>query len=187
MSDFKRSGGFGGRQSRGNFGGNRGGDFGKRRSEGNFRSGGNPSPIKFKTVCAECGEPCEVPFKPSGDRPVYCSNCFKNRENVRPDRAKSYPSNPSNQSNSNVGDQLRKLSEKVDQILEILLSITIEDDEYKEEDMENMTEEKASPVVKAAPKKNVVEKSSSMKSPAKKVSAVKSPAKKAPSKKGKKK
>lgn len=31
----------------------------------------------FKAVCAECGEECEVPFKPSGDRPVLCSICFK--------------------------------------------------------------------------------------------------------------
>jgi CxxC-x17-CxxC domain-containing protein len=23
-----------------------------------------------KAVCAECGKDCEVPFKPSGDRPV---------------------------------------------------------------------------------------------------------------------
>ena len=185
MSDFKRSGGFGGRQSRGNFGGNRGGDFGKRRSEGNFRSGGNPSPIKFKTVCAECGEPCEVPFKPSGDRPVYCSNCFKNRENVRPDRAKSYPSNPSNQSNSNVGDQLRKLSEKVDQILEILLSITIEDDE--DEDAESMAEEKMPPVIKSVPMKGAVEKSSAKKPAVKKSPVKKSSVKKSPVKKGKKK
>lgn len=29
-----------------------------------------------KAVCAECGQECEVPFKPSGDRPVYCRECF---------------------------------------------------------------------------------------------------------------
>lgn len=27
-------------------------------------------------VCAECGQEARVPFKPRGDRPVYCSNCF---------------------------------------------------------------------------------------------------------------
>ncbi|PIV69088.1 MAG: hypothetical protein COS08_05405, partial [Euryarchaeota archaeon CG01_land_8_20_14_3_00_38_12] len=25
-----------------------------------------------KATCADCGKECEVPFEPSGDRPVYC-------------------------------------------------------------------------------------------------------------------
>lgn len=29
-----------------------------------------------KAICADCGQECEVPFKPSGDRPVYCKECF---------------------------------------------------------------------------------------------------------------
>lgn len=28
-------------------------------------------------TCAECGESCEVPFKPTNDKPIYCSNCFE--------------------------------------------------------------------------------------------------------------
>jgi len=27
-------------------------------------------------VCAECGNEAMVPFRPRGDRPVYCSDCF---------------------------------------------------------------------------------------------------------------
>ncbi|MBR6030206.1 MAG: zinc-ribbon domain containing protein [Clostridia bacterium] len=27
-------------------------------------------------ICANCGKECKVPFVPSGDRPVYCSECF---------------------------------------------------------------------------------------------------------------
>lgn len=30
----------------------------------------------FDTTCAQCGQPAKVPFKPSEDRPVYCSECF---------------------------------------------------------------------------------------------------------------
>lgn len=33
----------------------------------------------FDAVCAECGRPCKVPFQPREDRPVYCSDCFRNR------------------------------------------------------------------------------------------------------------
>ena len=31
-----------------------------------------------KAVCADCKKECEVPFKPSEDRPVYCRECFAN-------------------------------------------------------------------------------------------------------------
>jgi len=27
-------------------------------------------------VCAQCGVDTMVPFRPSGERPVYCSDCF---------------------------------------------------------------------------------------------------------------
>lgn len=55
-------------------GGNGGGrpDF-KRKEWGNDR-GGNKS--MHSAVCSDCGNRCEVPFRPSGDKPVYCNNCF---------------------------------------------------------------------------------------------------------------
>ena len=30
----------------------------------------------FTCVCAYCGKDAKVPFQPSNDRPVYCSECF---------------------------------------------------------------------------------------------------------------
>jgi CxxC-x17-CxxC domain-containing protein len=38
-----------------------------------------------KSVCADCGKECEVPFRPTGDRPVYCQECWTKRSDV------SYP------------------------------------------------------------------------------------------------
>ena len=29
-----------------------------------------------KAVCSDCKKECEVPFRPTGDRPVYCKECF---------------------------------------------------------------------------------------------------------------
>jgi len=41
---------------------------------------GDGRPMEFhKATCAECKKECEVPFKPSGDRPVYCKDCFAKR------------------------------------------------------------------------------------------------------------
>ena len=66
--DNKRSGGgfgskFGGGKSYG--GGSKFGD----------RDGGRPPMLS--AICDECGVSCEVPFRPTGDRPIYCSNCFE--------------------------------------------------------------------------------------------------------------
>ena len=33
----------------------------------------------FEAVCADCGKTASVPFRPSGSKPVYCSDCFQNR------------------------------------------------------------------------------------------------------------
>lgn len=72
MGKFNRGGGGGG------FGGNRSGGFGGRDS-------GKPSfqkkswgdrPDMHKATCSACNKSCEVPFRPSGDKPVYCSDCF---------------------------------------------------------------------------------------------------------------
>ncbi|MCX6659132.1 MAG: DNA-directed RNA polymerase [Candidatus Bathyarchaeota archaeon] len=29
-----------------------------------------------KAVCSDCGKECEVPFKPTEGRPVYCRECY---------------------------------------------------------------------------------------------------------------
>ena len=31
----------------------------------------------FPVTCAECGADTEVPFEPRGDKPVYCSDCYR--------------------------------------------------------------------------------------------------------------
>ena len=62
-----RSGGFGYRS-----GGRGGGGFGQRRDFGGPRE-------MHKAVCSECKKECEVPFKPTEGKPVYCRECFAKR------------------------------------------------------------------------------------------------------------
>lgn len=33
----------------------------------------------FPATCASCGKSTTVPFQPSGDKPVYCRDCYKPR------------------------------------------------------------------------------------------------------------
>jgi len=39
--------------------------------------GGSATREMFDVTCSSCGAAAQVPFKPSGDRPVYCRDCFK--------------------------------------------------------------------------------------------------------------
>ena len=54
-----------------------------RRSGGSSYGGGGGygggSREMHPAVCAECNKDTEVPFLPTGDRPVYCSDCFSKR------------------------------------------------------------------------------------------------------------
>ncbi len=33
-----------------------------------------------KVICSSCGEECEVPFKPTSSKPVYCRDCFAKQD-----------------------------------------------------------------------------------------------------------
>lgn len=37
----------------------------------------------FKINCSECGQETEVPFKPDGQRPVYCRECYQKHKPKR--------------------------------------------------------------------------------------------------------
>ena len=61
--------------SRGGFGGGRGGGFrGRDGGSGGFR--GNDREMHDAT-CDKCKKQCQIPFRPSGGKPVYCSDCFR--------------------------------------------------------------------------------------------------------------
>jgi len=51
----------------------------KKKSEKMDRDRGRGSENRDMTdaVCSDCGQPCQVPFKPTEGRPVYCRECFR--------------------------------------------------------------------------------------------------------------
>ncbi|MCM2325884.1 MAG: hypothetical protein NDI94_05445 [Candidatus Woesearchaeota archaeon] len=71
-----RSFGGGGRSS---FGGSRG--FGERKRL-----------EMHQGVCDSCGKECEVPFKPTGSKPLFCSDCFRKKEGGNDSKSESSPS-----------------------------------------------------------------------------------------------
>lgn len=73
----KKRGGFGGNGGRPSFGGGRP-SFGRDRNDGMKEM--------FRATCAKCGASCEVPFRPTGEKPVYCADCFGSRREDSNDR-----------------------------------------------------------------------------------------------------
>jgi CxxC-x17-CxxC domain-containing protein len=50
---------------------------------GSYAGGGyggtRPARQMYTATCSNCGNEAQVPFQPSGDKPVYCSECFQQR------------------------------------------------------------------------------------------------------------
>lgn len=98
----------------------------------------------FRTTCSNCGNECEVPFKPNGSKPVFCSNCFEknggeqrrsNDRDYAPRRDDRRPSFNENRSfdrpqydrpqentrpQNNNNDQFASLNAKLDRIITLL-------------------------------------------------------------------
>ncbi len=51
---------------------------------GGSSSYGSSAPREMHpAVCATCGKDTQVPFLPRGDKPVYCSDCYRKTNPVR--------------------------------------------------------------------------------------------------------
>lgn len=121
---------------------------------GGFDSRGFEKPEMHRATCAQCNQSCEVPFRPNGSRPVYCSNCFKreddrggSREFTRNDDSHNKPSfkptytapgstaaAPDNKTLEQLKKQVETINFKLDAIIEALSQIIPEDDEFEDED-----------------------------------------------------
>ena len=152
----------------------RGGDRGGRGGDREDRE-------MFKATCSECGDMCQVPFRPRDGRPVFCNNCFKKdgdtggapsferRERpsfdakpsrdfgFRDDRAPERPRAESNGGGNQ--DQFKALNSKLDTLIKMLSTIipapkehVVKPAEAKAE-VKGAKEAKKEDVVAEAPKK----------------------------------
>ncbi len=167
---------FGGRGGKPSFGGDRGGrpSFGGRDSRG-----GDRSTESFKAVCDNCHKSCEVPFRPTSGKPVYCNDCFsKNRDfdsrpsfnsresapyakrDDRSDRRDSKPafsSAPQGADNEGMKKQLEALNVKLETILRTLETMKNGGSASKAQ-VTSAPAEKSTPKAQVAPKKEVAKK-----------------------------
>ena len=156
MGNFRRDNRSGGRRDYGQR------DFRKR----DFGDRGRDKQM-HKAVCSNCGKDCEVPFKPTGDKPVFCSECFEKRNRDSDsrsfgDRGKRPDFKSDNRLQYNV--QLDAINAKLDKILRILTPVTPTEEVKKEKPV---IEEETPNVKKKAKiiekKKDITKKTSSKK------------------------
>jgi len=104
-----------------------------------FGGGDSRRPMLHDAVCDECGKNCQVPFRPSGDKPVYCSDCFEKKggsDSNRPrdrrdssrrsfgggDSRRTPQSNISDRSTSQLIEKIEILNTKLETIINLLSS-----------------------------------------------------------------
>lgn len=121
----------------GNFNRDRGdrrdrGGFDRRGSGRDFnRGGGFSRPSMHQAICDDCGKECQVPFKPSGDKPIYCSDCFgkhgggasrPNKFGGDRDRRPRFEDRPANTDSKEkeILKAIKTLNYKVDQLMKVL-------------------------------------------------------------------
>jgi CxxC-x17-CxxC domain-containing protein len=112
----------------------------KQRSFGGGGGGGydrsdRPS-VMHPATCSTCGVDCEVPFRPTGSKPVLCKVCFnKGGANSSWEAdGKRFPRKQSSapQAPDNIKKQLDSIESKLNQILEFLN----DEDNYEDDDSE---------------------------------------------------
>jgi CxxC-x17-CxxC domain-containing protein len=97
---------------------------GESRGRGGYGRDGAGDRQMFSTVCSSCGKNCEVPFKPTGEKPVYCKDCFEKMggrsERKSLDRPR-FGGERNSQDNQNK-HQFEAINAKLDKILNLLQS-----------------------------------------------------------------
>ena len=83
-----------------------------------------------EVTCSKCGKNCQVPFKPTGNKPVFCSECFGQQN----DRGNNF--SQSNHSSPSV--DLSGINAKLDKIIAILQELELD---VVDEDSEDIEEE----------------------------------------------
>lgn len=110
-----------------------------------------------QVTCSNCGKETEVPFRPTGDRPVYCRECFAKMGGGESRRSFGDRNDSRPRESSNNNAQLSEINAKLDQLIKLLSldSTPLTTSNEKEKPVELPVKKKA--VAKKAVKKAPVE------------------------------
>jgi len=102
----------------------------KRFDKGSFSKEKGSGFTLHEAVCDKCGVKCDVPFKPTNNKPIYCRSCFRqnstgssDRGNDRFESFKDHHSRPEERfesKNDNSSKELEQINQKLDKIMKAL-------------------------------------------------------------------
>jgi len=95
---------------------------GRGSSRGGFGGRDSGRPSLHDAVCDECKKDCQVPFRPSGDKPIYCSDCFEKKGGRAPRRPSFGGRDSGGRSSSQLIEKIETLNTKLDKIIDLLSS-----------------------------------------------------------------
>lgn len=145
MGNFNRGGGFGGNRGGGGGGGHFGG--GNRGGGRDFRREDRGPVSMTRVTCDECKKSCEVPFKPTAGKPVFCDECFRGQRQDRPRRdfGGDRPQAPKpsftvgSEGGNDVKKQLEQLNFKMDKLIASIEVLALAKASPKTEVVKSMT------------------------------------------------
>ena len=110
-------------RGRGNRGGDRRGGGGFNRGGGGFNRDRGDRPTMHKAVCDACKKNCEVPFRPTGNKPIFCSDCFSKQGGGNRDRGgdrKPRFEGGGSDSSKEILKGIKTLNYKIDELIKAL-------------------------------------------------------------------
>jgi len=150
MGDYNRNDRGGRSQGGGrNYGG------GRSQGGGGFRGRDSGRREMFDAVCDNCGNDCKVPFRPSGDKPIYCSNCFETKGGGQDRPRRDFRDAPTKDNSSKqLVEQLSSINSKLERILRVMEGVSKPEAKTKEKEIKKATPKPK----KAKPKKTTKKK-----------------------------
>ena len=124
------------------------------RGQGRDRGFRRERPQMHETICSDCGKKCEVPFRPTTEKPVYCNDCFQDHGGkARRDFGKSdqrggrfQDKRQDNFRDRNTDNQCKEAIDRLANKMDVIIDLLTVKQETKKTNKPEKT--KAKPVVK---------------------------------------
>jgi CxxC-x17-CxxC domain-containing protein len=108
----------------------------------------------YKVTCDECGKECQVPFRPTAGKPIYCDDCFGKKKGMK----SNYSTNEITEKYKKMENQMNLMHTKLDQILNFLQPVDekkiISEEPKKKEDKKVKKSQKNPEKTSSKKKKN---------------------------------
>ena len=120
----------------------------------------------YSATCDDCGSRCELPFRPTSGKPIFCDSCFRGTS-----KKGSGKRHDTGGETKQVQEQIDAMNKKLDRIIRTLDSLIVYEEEPKKERSADKTASRKKEVERTTKKKG--KKTAKKKTKAKKATSAK--------------